>query len=104
MRVPADRWFTGKDQYWREGEDIWLTFEGSGQWVGYQWLISSQGAAASISAAMDGFGRRSRWWSQNEGLAIALTLDRLSDSGWRHHAFGDGAQTILEMFDDVLAE
>lgn len=104
MRVRADRWFTNNEEYWREGEDIWLTFEGSGQWVGYQWLISSRGAAVPTSAAMDGFARRSRWWSQNEGLGIVLTLERLSDSSWRRHAFGDGEQTILEILDAVLGE
>jgi len=104
MRVRADRWFTDNDEYWREGEDIWLTFEGSGQWVGYQWLISNRGAAVPTSAAMDGFARRSKWWSQNEGLAIVLTLDRLGGPSWQRHAFGDGAQTMLEMLDVVLGE
>ncbi len=104
MRARADKWFTDKDEYWREGEDIWLTFEGSGQWVGYQWLISSQGAAVPSSSAMGGFARRSRWWSQNQGLGVVLALDRLGDSDWRRHAFGDGAQTILEMLDIALEE
>ena len=104
MRVRADRWFTDDDEYWREGEDIWLTFEGSGQWVGYQWLISNQGAAVPTSVAMVGFARRSRWWSQNEGLAIVLTLDRLGGPSWQRQAFGDGAQTMLEMLDVVLGE
>jgi hypothetical protein len=102
MLARSDRWFTGDDVYWRESEDVWLTFEGSGQWVGYQWLVSDHGAAASVSSAMTGFGRRSRWWSQNQGLGIALTLDRLGDPGWKYHAFGDGAQTLLEMLDHEL--
>jgi hypothetical protein len=33
-----------------------------------------------------------------------LTLDRLGDSSWKRHAFGDGAKTLLEMLDDVLEE
>jgi hypothetical protein len=28
MLARADRWFTGDSAYWREGEDLWLTFEG----------------------------------------------------------------------------
>lgn len=102
MRARADRWYTDDDAYWREGEDIWLTFEGSGQWVGYQWLTSDRGAAVTPSVALEGFGRRSKWWSQNEGLGIVLTLDRLGDASWKRHAFGDGAKTLLEMLDDVL--
>lgn len=102
MRARADRWYTDDEAYWREGEDIWLTFEGSGQWVGYQWLTSDRGADVPPSVALEGFGRRSKRWSQNEGLGIVLTLDRLGDSSWKRHAFGDGAKTLLEMLDDVL--
>lgn len=104
MRARADQWYTDEDAFWREGEDIWLTFEGSGQWVGYQWLTSDHGADVPPSVALEGFGRRSKWWSQNEGLGIVLTLDRLGDSSWKRHAFGDGAKTLLEMLDDVLEE
>lgn len=100
----ANRWYQGEDAHWRTAEDIWLTFEGSGQWLGYRWLTSEAGAAVTASAAMDGFGRRSKWWSQNQGLAIALTLDRLGGPGWKRHAFGDGAQTLLEMLDAALVE
>ncbi len=104
MLTRADRWYTGDDKFWREAEDIWLTFEGSGQWVAYKWLISDHGGAAAASKAVPGFARRSRWWSQNEGLGIALTLDRLGDPSWKRHAFGDGEKTILEMLDLELNE
>ncbi|HZF41964.1 MAG TPA: hypothetical protein VEZ48_00975 [Sphingomonadaceae bacterium] len=33
MLSRRDRWFRGKDAYLREAEDIWLTMEGSGQWL-----------------------------------------------------------------------
>lgn len=104
MRSRAARWFNGDEAYWRQAEDIWLTFEGSGQWTGYQWLVSGRGAAMPTPLAMAGFARRSKWWSQNEGLAIALTLDRLGGPAWKQRAFGDGTETILEMLDAVLAE
>lgn len=45
-----------------------------------------------------------KWWSQNEGLGIVLTLDLLGDSSWKRHASDDGAKTLLEMLDDVLEE
>lgn len=102
MLVRANRWYAGDEFYWREAEDIWLTFEGAGQWLGYQWLIHARGGAVPTSQAMSGFGQRSRWWSQNEGLAIALTLDRLAGPDWRRHAFGDGSKSLLEMLDESL--
>lgn len=104
MQARANRWYTGDDAYWRSAEDVWLTFEGSGQWLGYQWLISERGAGVPVSLAIDGFGRRSKWWSQNQGLAIALVLDRLGGPYWKRHAFGDGEKTLLEMLDATLAD
>ena len=48
---------------------------------------------------------RSRWWSQNEGLAIALTLDRLGPAHWHEVAFGASGQTaLLDMLDATLAQ
>ncbi len=104
MKARAARWFVGEKAFWLEAEDLWLTFEGSGQWAGYQWVIHPHGANAAADVALPNFARRSRWWSQNEGLAIALVLDRLGGPSWKRHAFGDGAQTLLEMLDAALAE
>jgi hypothetical protein len=33
-----------------------------------------------------------------------VALDRIAGPGWKRHAFGDGAKTVLEMLDDALAE
>lgn len=41
-------------------------------------------------------------WSQTEGFAIVIALDRIAGPRWKRHAFGDGAQTVLEMLDDAL--
>lgn len=103
MKARAARWFVGDKAYYSEAEDLWLTMEGSGQWVGYQWLINPRGGAQPVSVAMPAFGMRSRWWSQHEGLAVALTLDRLGAHDWANHAFGDGAQTLLQMLDEALS-
>src|SRR5262249_27695619 len=43
-------------------------------------------------------------WSQAEGFAVVMALDRLVGPAWKKHAFGDGARTVLEMLDDALAE
>jgi hypothetical protein len=51
---------------------------------------------------MVGFGRRSKRWSQNEGLAFALALDRLDFTDWQRQAFDDGEKTILEVLDVAL--
>jgi hypothetical protein len=103
MRARQARWYTGADAYLAEAEDIWLTFEGSGQWVGYQWAIHPAGGGAEVDVAMPNFARRSRWWSQNEGLGLAMALDSIAIMDWKRHAFGDGEMTLLEMLDVSLA-
>jgi hypothetical protein len=104
MLARAARHYLGGDAYWNEAEDLWLTFEGAGQWAGYQWLIDPRGAAAAEAAAMSGYGRRSRWWSQKQGLAIVLALDRISAEDWKRRLYGDGTRTVLQLLDEALAE
>jgi hypothetical protein len=103
MRARAARHFVGDLAYYTEAEALFLAFEGSGQWAGYRWLIHPQGMALEPDLARRA-AMRSRWWSQNEGLAIALTLDRLGPANWHEVAFGDGGQTLLEMLDATLAQ
>jgi hypothetical protein len=102
MRARAARHFVGDLAYYKEAEALFLTFEGSGQWAGYRWLIHPQGMALEPDLARRA-AMRSRWWSQNQGLAIALTLDRLGPANWHEVAFGAGGQTLLDMLDATLA-
>lgn len=101
MRARAARYFVGDAAYYAEAEAVFLTFEGSGQWAGYRWLIHPQGRAMEAGLARSA-AMRSRWWSQNQGLAIALVLDRFGPENWHRTAFGDGSQTLLEMLDAAL--
>jgi len=103
MRARAARWFTGADAYLLEAEDLWLTFEGSGQWLAYRWLTDTRGGGVKPADVLPRFTGDSQW-SQAEGFALVLALDRFTASAWRKHAFGDGAKTVLEMLDAALAE
>ena len=103
LRARHQRWFTAEYEYMSEAEDLWLTLEGSGQWVGYQWLLDPHGGGASVKEAMPGFGTRSKWWTQNEGLALFLAIDRLGYD-WKSSAFTTGDMTALELLDAALAE
>ncbi|MEO8379142.1 MAG: hypothetical protein ABI779_05720 [Acidobacteriota bacterium] len=103
MRERQKRWQVGEDAYWVEAEDLWLTFEGAGQWTGYQWQIHPRGGAQPAEEVLARF-TKGRWWSQTEGFAVVMALDRLAGPRWKNHAFGDGAKTVLEMLDEALAE
>jgi hypothetical protein len=100
MRARQARWFTGADAYLTDAEDIWLTMEGSAQWAAYRWAIDPQGGA--VPAEQTRF-RNGRWWSQVQGFALFMALDRLSGDAWKRHVFGDGAKTGLQMLDEAIA-
>ncbi|MFA6959098.1 MAG: hypothetical protein WC538_24760 [Thermoanaerobaculia bacterium] len=102
MLARQARFEVGDDAYFADAEDLWLTFEGSGQWAGYQWLVHPRGGARPAAEVMARFSK-GRHWSQTEGFAIVMALDRIAGPHWKRHAFGDGAQTVLEMLDDALA-
>lgn len=104
MRTRRARWFAGDDAHLAEAEDIWLTFEGSGQWLGYQWMVHPAGGGVDTEAAMSRFARRGRWWTQKQGIALAFVVDRLAPFDWKAQAFGTGGQTLTDMLDAALAE
>ena len=103
MRARRARWFTGADAYLSEAEDLWLTFEGAGQWVGFQWLVHPSGGGLETEIVMANFAQRGRWWSQKEGIALAFAVDRLARFDWKRQAFGDGAMNLTQMLDASLA-
>ena len=103
LRDRQARWLVGEDAYLVEAEDLWLTLEGAGQWVAFQWLGHPQGGGQDRAEVLDRF-MRNRWWSQTEGFAVAMALDRLAGPRWKRHAFGDGAQTILQMLEAAVSE
>jgi hypothetical protein len=102
MRARQTRWMIEKDAYLVEAEDLWLTFEGAGQWVAYQWLVHPKGAAQAPPDVLRRFARGP--WSQTQGFALFLALDRIAGPVWKRHAYGDGARTALEILDAALAE
>lgn len=104
MKARHSKWFSGDRAHLVTAEDLWLSMEGAGQWLGYQWLVDPRGAALPREAALTAFAKRGKWWSQRQGVALFLVLDRLSREDWKSRAFGDGRRTALEMLDAALAE
>jgi len=102
MKARYARWFVGKDAYLAEAEPIWLTLEGSGQWLAYRWETDARGGRVASSAVMPGF-EHDKWWSQREGLAAFLALERLTGATWKRQAFGTGRKDILQMLDEATA-
>jgi hypothetical protein len=102
-KTRRDKYFVGKDAPLAELEDIFLTMEGSAQWLGYQWLIDPKGGKQSPADALARFAFHSDFWSQNQGLALFLLIDRLDKGEWKNIAFGDGGKAGLAMLQETLA-
>lgn len=75
MQARQKRWFVGADSYWKNYDDLFLTMEGFGQWVPYTWLADPAGGRMEARAARDKMAG-TPWWSQEEGLALFLVIDR----------------------------
>jgi hypothetical protein len=94
IRARQARWYTGENAPLAELEDLFLTLEGMGQFAGYSWLVHPKGGGrAPVDAVAQ---MRTRWWSQEEGMAIMLIVQRLVPD-WRTRAFGTHPQTALEL-------
>jgi hypothetical protein len=84
-----------------ELEDLFLTMEGVAQWVSYRWLIHPRGGGrADRPATLAAFRRGGRRWSQDEGLALFLVIDRLAPD-WRRRAFAQHPASALELLAKV---
>jgi hypothetical protein len=88
MRARHARWFTGDKASFTAMDDVFLTMEGMGQWLIYEYFRSPEGGALAPADALRGVRRNGRWWSQDEGLALMLVVDRLLP-GWQQRAFRD---------------
>jgi hypothetical protein len=90
-------YFVGGDAKYAELEDIFLTMEGVAQWASYRWLTHPRGGGrVDGRATLDAFRRGGRRWSQDEGLALFLAIDRFVPD-WHLRAFADHSTGALEL-------
>jgi hypothetical protein len=82
------RWFTGDDAKLKPYDDLFLTMEGFGQWAAYAWLSDPGGGAMTEAAARSKMRGSRKWWSQEEGLALFLVIDRFVPD-WAQEAFAN---------------
>ncbi len=102
-KARRSRYFVGNDAYLADVEDIFLTLEGSGQWLGHQWLIDPTGGNVPEADALARFTTDPGFWSQEQGLALFLVVDRLDRGAWKKIAFGDGGRSGIAFLEAALA-
>lgn len=86
MRARRAQWFVGAEAKWLPLDDLFLTMEGLGQWVAFAWYRSPRGGAVPAARALTEVRRGGKQWTQDEGLALFLVVDRLVP-GWQADAF-----------------
>jgi len=77
MRRRQARWFTGDKAVFATLDGVFLALEGVGQWTAYAWLAHPEGGGLDRDAAIQRMLGRRRKWTQDEGLALFLVVDRL---------------------------
>jgi len=88
LRERRRRHFAGPEEKWRIVDELSLTTEGLGQWTSFSWLTRGRGlAAADVLPRL-----RGSFWSQDEGLAIFLVIDRLVED-WQRRVFASPSET-----------
>ncbi|MGH9596417.1 MAG: hypothetical protein ACRD3K_06425 [Edaphobacter sp.] len=98
FRARRARWFTGPAAQWKPIDNIFLTMEGLGQWVAYAWFTDKQGLNLDPVKVLPEVRRRRNRWTQDEGLALFLVVDRLVPN-WQKLAFApkpELAESLLE--------
>ncbi|KAA6460399.1 hypothetical protein DYQ86_15350 [Acidobacteria bacterium AB60] len=91
IRHRRQKWFTGGHAYWNTVDDLFLTMEGIGQWTAYAWLTDPNGPNLKSSFALSEVRRKRNHWTQDEGLALMLVIDRLVPE-WQKLAFAPEPQ------------
>lgn len=84
-------------------EDLFLTMEGLGQYSMYLWLIHPKGGNFNKKVAIDGVRKTKKWWSQEQGFAMFLVLEKISKSKkWAKELFGHKTSTITSIIEKKL--
>lgn len=80
------KYFTGADAMFAELEDVFLTMEGVAEWFAFRAV--PRPAEATRTALSAAHANLKNSWSQAEGLAMFLLIERLATSNWPSRVLG----------------
>jgi len=96
------QYFKGDRAHLKELDNFFLTMEGLGQFAMYVWFIHPKGANISKDIALKGTRRNGKYWSQDEGLALFLILEKLSQPNkWAKQLFENDI-TVLGLLEKEI--
>jgi hypothetical protein len=96
MIARQERWFKDTDALYKPYDDLFLTMEGIGQWMGYAWLADPKGGGLERSEAQNKMRGSRKWWSQDEGLALFRVIDRFVPD-WPARAFSQNPALGIDL-------
>lgn len=98
MAQRQGRYFKDKYLSLKEIDHFFLTMEGLGQYSMYLWLIHPKGGNIKKETAIEGVRRTKKWWSQDEGFALFLILDKSANtSTWAKDMFGNKTESVIDL-------
>lgn len=95
IRKRHKEWLSGANAHLAELEDIFLYMEGTANWAAYRALLDQ---GMTPDEALPVLRRGGRYWTQDEGLAIFLAIDRLMP-GWQAVAMSDNPGSVLKLLE-----
>lgn len=102
MKDRQDQYFKGNYNQLTEIDNFFLTMEGLGQYSMYLWLIDPKGGNIKSEMAIEGVRRGGKWWSQDQGLALFLILEKFSTPGhWAKEMFGDKTVSVIALLNQL---
>jgi hypothetical protein len=104
LKARQVRYFQQNKAILRQLDPIFLSMEGLGQFVAVAWLMHPEGGKVPFAVAVEGFRRNRKWWSQEEGLAMFLVLDRLTNPDWATDVFGEKPKYITDLLEQASGE
>lgn len=103
MKYRRNKYFQKKYENLSNVDDFFLTMEGLGQYSMFLWLTHPKGGNIKKKDAIEGVRHNKSWWSQDEGFALFLVLERLSDSKeWIQSMFGDKTESVIKLIENEL--
>ncbi len=106
MSNRQQRWLGGPSGEWARADNIFLGMEGLGQWLFYRWtarVVAVRADRRPDVAAVNATRRGRKQWSQDEGLALFLLLDRFKPDWRSGHAAADPTQ-LRALLDAALTK
>ena len=98
-----NKFFTGKYENLKQMDELFLTMEGLGQYTMYAWLTHKRGANLPYADVVKSVRRNKKWWSQDEGFALFLILERFSKpQNWAKKMFGSKTESVIDLIKQEL--